>query len=242
MLIPLARRLLLGLVVLGTTVAVTGCPKSKTGLEAVPVASLMRPPGEELADEYRIGVGDELHVRFTYQPEMNEEVPVRTDGRITLATTGEILVAGRTPKELEELIVAESSSRLRDPEVRVIVTKMGEKRVYVGGEVGRAGFVPLQPGMTPLQAVLHAGGFLRTAKLDSVLLLTPGRDGGMTAARMNMEQVVQEGVPERVRLASGDVVFVPATWVGDANDVVDLYVRGLIPVLPRVGAGYSLGR
>jgi protein involved in polysaccharide export with SLBB domain len=200
----------------------------------------MQPPGEALAGEYRVGVGDELHVRFTYQPEMNEQVPVRTDGRITLATTGEILAAGRTPKELEDLIAAESSTRLRDPEVRVIVTKMGEKRVYVGGEVGRAGFVTLQPGMTPLQAVLHAGGFLRTAKLDSVLLLSPGRDGDMTAARMNMQQVVEEGVPERVRLASGDVVFVPASWISDMNDVVNLYVRGLIPVLPRVGAGYSL--
>jgi len=193
-----------------------------------------------VTDEYRIGVGDELHVRFTYQPEMNEEVPVRTDGRITLATTGELVAAGRTPHELEEIIVRESSVRLRDPEVRVIVTKMGEKRVYVGGEVGRPGFVTLQPGMTPLQAVLHAGGFRVTAKLDSVLLLSPGREGDMGAARMNMQQVVEEGVPERVRLAAGDVVFVPSTWIADMNDVVNLYVRGLIPVLPRVGAGYSL--
>lgn len=221
-------------------VVVTGCAGSRQVASPVPIAALMQPPGEELAEAYRVGVGDELHVRFTYQPEMNEQVPVRTDGRITLATTGEILVAGKTPKELEDLIAAESSSRLRDPEVRVIVTKMGEKRVYVGGEVGRAGFVTLQPGMTPLQAVLHAGGFLRTAKLDSVLLLSPGRDGDMTAARMNMQQVVEEGVPERVRLASGDVVFVPASWISDMNDVVNLYVRGLIPVLPRVGAGYSL--
>lgn len=208
--------------------------------DPVPVAALMQAPGEVIADEYRIGIGDELHVRFTFQPEMNEEVPVRTDGRITLATTGEIQVAGMTPKELETLIVTESSRRLRDPEVRVIVTRMGEKRVYVGGRVGRPGFVTLQPGMTPLQAVLQAGGFLRTAKLDSVLLLSPGRDGEITAARMNMQQVVEEGIPERVRLAAGDVVFVPSTWVGEANDVVDLYVRGLIPVLPRVGAGYSL--
>jgi hypothetical protein len=36
------------------------------------------------------------------------------------------------------------------------------------------------------------------------------------------------------------VVFVPKTWVANANDVVDLWVRGLIPALPRVGVGYSL--
>lgn len=222
-------------------VGMTGCARSGPAPGALSVASLMQPTGEELQDEYLIAVGDELHVRFTYQPEMNEEVPVRPDGRITLATTGEILAAGKTPKQLEDIIVAESSDRLRDPEVRVIVTKMGEKRVYVGGEVGRPGYVTLQPGMTPLQAVLHAGGFRRTAKLDSVLLLSPSRGGAMSAARMNMAQVVEDGVPERVRLASGDVVFVPATWISDMNDVVNLYVRGLIPVLPRVGAGYSLG-
>lgn len=232
----------IGLILLTAAAAawLPGCARSGPQAAAVQAAALMQPAPEALAEEYRIGVGDELHVRFTYQPEMNEEVPVRTDGRITLATTGEIVAAGLTPKELEDRIVAESASRLRDPEVRVIVTKMGEKRVYVGGEVGRAGYVTLQPGMTPLQAVLHAGGFLRTAKLDSVLLLSPGRGGDMTAARMNMRQVVEEGVPERVRLAAGDVIFVPSTWISDMNDVVNLYVRGLIPVLPRVGAGYSL--
>jgi polysaccharide export outer membrane protein len=241
MLITLARRLAMMLVAIGAAATVTGCTRSPRP-ESLQMTALMHPPGEALAPEYRIGVGDVLHIRFTYQPDMNEEVPVRTDGRITLATTGEILAAGKTPKELEDIIVQESSSHLRDPEVRVIITKMGEKRVYVGGEVGHAGFVTLQPGMTPLQAVLQAGGFLRTAKLDSVLLLSPGRSGDMTAARMNMAQVVNDGVPERVRLASGDVVFVPSTWIADMNEVVNLYVRGLIPVLPRVGAGYSLSQ
>ena len=48
---------------------------------------------------------------------------------------------------------------------------------------------------------------------------------------MDMEQVVEDGVPERVRLHPGDVVYVPATWIADMNVVVDQYVRGLIPAL-----------
>jgi hypothetical protein len=98
------------------------------------------------------------------------------------------------------------------------------------------------PEMTPLQAVVQSGGFRETAKLDSVLLLTPGNEGKFTAARMNMEQVVVDGVPERVRLHPGDVVYVPTTWIADMNIVVDQYVRGLIPALPRVGVGYSLSQ
>jgi hypothetical protein len=52
--------------------------------------------------------------------------------------------------------------------------------------------------------------------------------------------VLTDGVPERVRLRPNAVVFVPKTWVANAGDVVDLWVRGLIPALPRVGVGYSL--
>jgi hypothetical protein len=96
--------------------------------------------------------------------------------------------------------------------------------------------------MTLLQAVLQTGGFRRTARLDSVLLLTPGADGKFSAARVDMDQVVNSGVPERVRLRPDAVVYVPQTWIGEMNDVVDLYVRGLIPALPRVGVGYSLSQ
>jgi hypothetical protein len=94
--------------------------------------------------------------------------------------------------------------------------------------------------MTPLQAVVQTGGFAPPAKLDSVLLLTPGAGNKFSAARMDMAQVVEDGIPERVRLHPGDVVYVPPTWIADMDLVVDQYVRGLIPSLPRIGAGYSL--
>jgi polysaccharide export outer membrane protein len=191
---------------------------------------------------YRINAGDELHVRFTYHADQNEQVPVRPDGRITLGTTGEITVIGMTPTELERLIVERSSARLRNPEVTVVVTKLGEQRVYIGGEVIRPGYVPLRSDMTVLQAVLQSGGFRKTARLDSVLLMTPGSDGRFSAARVDMQAVVESGVPERVRLHPNTVVYVPQTWIGNMNDVVDQWVRGLIPALPRVGVGYSLNQ
>jgi protein involved in polysaccharide export with SLBB domain len=217
-----------------------GCSPKAPAPTAVTVAALAPPAPPRAADEYRIQAGDELHVVFTYQPEMTEQLPVRPDGRISLASTGEILATGMTPSELEKLITRKSQNRLRNPQVVVVVTKVAEQRVYVGGEVGKPGYVTLLAGMTPLQAVVQTGGFRPTAKLDSVLLLTPGEGGKFSAARMDMEQVVQDGVPERVRLHPGDVVYVPTTWIADMNIVVDQYVRGLIPALPRVGVGYSL--
>ena len=124
--------------------------------------------------------------------------------------------------------------------VTVEVTKVGPQNVYVGGQVQRPGVVTLFPGMTPLQAVMEQGGFLPTAKRDSVVLILPTTDGKFAASRINLEQVLTEGVVERVRLRPNALIFVPKTWVANADDVVDLYVRGLIPALPRVGVGYSL--
>jgi polysaccharide export outer membrane protein len=211
-------------------------------LGAVVPAEVAALAAAEQRHEYRIQAGDELHVRFLYHPDMSEQLPVRPDGRISLLSTGEVLAVGLTPTELERLIAERSSSRLREPEVTVVVTRLAEQRVYVGGEVGKPGYVTLQPEMTPLQAILHSGGFRRTAKLDSVLLLTPQPGGQFSAARVDIAQVVNDGVPERVRVHPGSVVYVPANWIGDMNAVVDLYVRGLIPVLPRVGAGYSINQ
>jgi hypothetical protein len=55
-----------------------------------------------------------------------------------------------------------------------------------------------------------------------------------------LKQVLDAGVPERVRLHPNDVLYVPPTWIADMDVVVDQYIRGLIPTLPRVGAGVSV--
>src|SRR5262245_16332000 len=78
--------------------ALGGCAKKSSATGPVPAApvpaALVPAPPPTAGPQYRIQVGDELHVRFLYQPDMNEQIPVRPDGRISLATTGEIDVVG----------------------------------------------------------------------------------------------------------------------------------------------------
>jgi hypothetical protein len=89
--------------------------------------------------------------------------------------------------------------------------------------------------MTPLQAVVQTGGFRPTAKMDSVLLLTPAKAASSPPRAWTWSRSSRTAFPERVRLHPGDVVYVPTTWIADMNIVVDQYVRGLIPALPRCG-------
>jgi protein involved in polysaccharide export with SLBB domain len=225
---------------LAAPAVLSGCGGSKQPSPAVPSAALMPPPPMQLGPDYHIQLGDTLKVAFLFQPENDMDLVVRPDGRISLAAAGQLEAVGKTESELEEEIRERASKHLRDPVVTVTVTKTGTQNVYVGGEVIRPEVVTLVPGMTPLQAVMEQGGFRPTAKRDSVVLIVPTADGKFAASRINLEQVLTDGVPERVRLRPNSVVFVPKTWVANAGDVVDLYVRGLIPALPRVGVGYSL--
>ena len=45
--------------------------------------------------------------------------------------------------------------------------------------------------------------------------------------------------PEQATLGVYDVIYVPRTFIGDANAFVRLYIRGLMPTMPRVGIGFQ---
>ncbi|MEB2285568.1 MAG: polysaccharide biosynthesis/export family protein [Myxococcales bacterium] len=202
------------------------------------------PPEEVMAQqrgpirrgEYRLMAGDKLSVKFPYHHARDQELPVRPDGMISLDVTGEILAEGRTPLELAEIIKQRSSRYLKNPEVVVIVIGIGDRRVYVGGEVNRPGFVTVQEGMTPLQAVMAVGGFKDTAQKQDVLYIARDSNGDYNASRVDLEDVVTNGTPEVVRLSGNDIVFVPASRIANAGIFVKQYIREILPVESRAGA------
>ncbi len=215
-----------------------GCARRGVPTAALPPldAPLPLPPGQ--AAPYRIKPGDLLRVKFLYHPELDIKVPVRPDGGITLQLAGDIHAAGLTPDELVRVIVERTQDRLREPEVSVLVAQTADLKVYVMGEVRVPGIVPYREGLTPLQAIADRGGFLDTARVDSVLRLSAGEEE-YQGTRLDLAQALRSGAPEEVQLRPGDVLYVPRTFIGDVNAFVRLYIRGLLPVEPRVGAGTS---
>lgn len=227
---------------LAAIVAAGGCSRTPPPTPEQMSAVLAPPVAVEPEALYRLQLGDEIDVKFPFQPSMDHHAVVRPDGKISTPGVGDLSAAGLTAEELAKVIVGQTKNRLRDPEVTVIVTRIGEQRVYVAGEVQKPNFVALRPGMTPMQAIALCGGFNSQAKLDGVLVFQPAGGGKYQAIRVNLRQVVEEGVPERVRLAANSLVVVPKTWIAEADQVIDQWVRGLIPALPRVGVGYSLSQ
>jgi len=187
------------------------------------IAKFQKPP------EYRILSGDEMDIKFFFNPELNETVIVRPDGKISLTLVDDVQAAGLTPAELDGLITQIYAQELRKPIVSVILRTFTGERIYVGGEVGRPGMVELKAGMTALQAVINAGGFKETAKPDGVLVIRNGTTDAPIPIRLDLEETIDgETTLGDIQLQSFDIVYVPKTWIANANLFVKQYIKGLL--------------
>ncbi|MGB4782143.1 polysaccharide biosynthesis/export family protein [Candidatus Methylomirabilis sp.] len=185
---------------------------------------------------YRIEPGDTVRIQYTFHREMDQEDVVRPDGKIAAKLVGEIGASGMTPEQLQALLVGRTADQLRNPEVVVSITHYGEKNVFVGGEVGRPGLVPYRRGLSPLQAIIAAGGFKTTARLDSVILIRTREGDEFVSRKLNLAATVTDGIKEAISLAPHDVVYVPRTPIAEANLWVAQHITELIPFVGKAGA------
>lgn len=197
---------------------------------------------------YLIEPGDSLQIRYTFHPEMTQDVVVLPDGKIAAQMIGEVTVSRLTTAQVEKLLAARTADRLRNPEVVVNVVRFAEKHVYIGGEVGKPGIVTYRKGLTPLQAIIAAGGFIReTAQVDSVVLVrTGGSDNNFISRKLNLSEAITDGMKEPLYLAPHDVLYVPSTPIADANLWVRQHITDVFGPLmglgPKVGFGMRLNQ
>jgi polysaccharide export outer membrane protein len=158
---------------------------------------------------YIIGPEDVLDINVWKEPDMTRVVPVRPDGKISLPLINDVQAAGSTPQQLASTVTAKLRKFLTEPQVTVIVTQINSQRVFVVGEVLRAGAFPLIPGMTVLQALASAGGFTTFADVKKihVMRLVNGKHIEMP---FNYREVLKGDNPEQnIKLEPGDTVVVP---------------------------------
>jgi len=150
-----------------------------------------------------------LDINVWKEPDMTRIVPVRPDGKISLPLINDVQAAGSTPQQLAGAVKEKLRKFLTDPQVTVIVTQINSQRIYVMGEVLRAGAFPLIPGMTVLQALANAGGFSTFADVKKIHVLRMV-NGKRAELPFNYREVLKGGNEEQnIKLEPGDTVVVP---------------------------------
>lgn len=184
-----------------------------------------------LSEGYTIQEGDELEIKSFYNPELNERVVVRPDGRISVQLANEVAAAGRTPAELASALTQTYSQYFKQPEVTIILRTFAGQRVFVAGEVGRPGMVPLIGRMTVLQSVAAVEGFADTARLDEVILIRRAPDRTPTVRTIDLKLAMNgSDMTQDMVLQPYDIVFVPRSRIANVNRFVDQFIRRNIPV------------
>ena len=200
------------------------CAARNTAFKTSADLSLISRPNQE----YRLRVGDEIEVKFFMSPELNQDVIVRPDGRISLQLLDDVAAVGLTPMDLDRIVTEGYRTELRDPEITVIVKRLAAK-VYVGGEVRQPRFVAHTGSLTVLQAVFEAGGFTDTAEPSSAILLRRLNDEKGIAAKLDLKKVMNAEA-EDIGLMPADTIFIPKSTIAELNLFVEQYITKLIPI------------
>ena len=174
---------------------------------AIPVDS--KPIAATTDPAYLIGPEDVLDVSVWKEPDVSRVVPVRPDGRISLPLINDVQAAGLSPQQLAGSVSEKLKKYLNGPQVTVIVTAINSQRVFVVGEVLRAGAFPMLPGMTVLQALSSAGGFTTFADVKKIHVVRL-RNGKQVEIPFNYRDVLRgENSEQNIKLEPGDTIVVP---------------------------------
>lgn len=180
---------------------------------------------------YRLQPGDRIRVHSQFHEQLSGDATVGPDGMMAVPSLGQFQAVGLTSDEMAAEIARRASLTYREPQITVEVREFTSFRAYIGGEVKRPGYVVLAPGMTALRAVTERGGFIFTARTDSVLHIAWNPQGGYSAKRIDLRRVLEKGdTTQDLALGPNDILFVPPTWITNADLWVKQWLIDLIPI------------
>jgi protein involved in polysaccharide export with SLBB domain len=108
--------------------------------------------------EYVLGPGDGLRIELWGSVSQRLQRVVDRQGRVALPEVGAIEVAGKSLGEVQHLVQTTLRTQFRDVEADVSLSRLRSVRVYVVGDVQRAGAYDVSALSTPLNALYVAGG------------------------------------------------------------------------------------
>jgi len=184
----------------------------------------------EIITETTLGPGDIIEVKFTYAPQFSEALTVRPDGKIQLQLIGDVVADGKTPEALRGELMTRCKPYLQHSELAVITRKLYQARIYVGGEVKTPGQIDMPGRMTPLEAIMHAGGFdMRSANVKNVIIIRHKNGQRYGCALDCRNALAGKEEKQLFYLEPYDIVYVPRTTITKVNQWIDQYINKGVP-------------
>ncbi len=113
----------------------------------------------------------------------------------------------------------------------VYIPNVQNQRVYVVGEVQGPGIIPFAGKiLTVAEAIASAGDFKISAKKSNLKIIRGGLKNP-TIITVNFNKIIKGNLMENIALHSEDIVFVPASLVGEWNRILEQITPSLQTIM-----------
>ena len=171
---------------------------------------LSMPFGSAFAeDAYHLQPGDELFITVWREEELNRQMVVLPDGRISYPLVGHVMAAGKSAQDLENYLSQKLQEFITEPQVNVSVTSVAGNVAFVFGQVNRPGPIQMSRDLSVVQALALAGGFTPFASTARIKVIRE-QGASETVINVNYPAIERNGdLNTNISLRAGDVIIVP---------------------------------
>lgn len=159
----------------------------------------------------RFGPGDVFEVRLLGEPDVSGVYRIAPDGTLDFPFCGRMKVDGMISSEVSSTLTAclKDGKYFKDPQLVVIAREVGANRkVFIYGNVQKAGPYPFIDNMSIIEAIALAGGFSQFAGQNQVNVIRSGKDGQEQKYKIAVQDIGLGRTPNFL-LRPGDIVYVP---------------------------------
>lgn len=211
-----------------------GCASVTEPLEPPPPIGIA-PPNEQ--PPYRLQPGDVIELHILSNPEMNEQVVVAPDNRVTFQYAPGLVVGGHSLQQVTDMLNQAYGTTTRN-DLQVVLRSQVGTRVYVTGEVAAPTEVVVNGQISALGAISRAGGFKITAQRQEVVLMRRDESNHPHLYAINLLAAMKGKDPNAdVLLQPYDVLYVPRDRPGNVSLLFER-IRNAIPVGVNASYGY----
>lgn len=179
-----------------------------------------------------LGANDEIEVTVYRHDDLTKIIKIPFDGFINYPLVGQLDVRGKGIRQLQQELTEKLSEFVVNPQVSIEATSFKGQKIFVLGEVMAPGVYQIDPPITVLDAISFAGGITSKAKNTKVLLIKGDSKNKKDVIPINLKQILKKGdMSQSVALNTGDVIYVPKTFVTSVDRFFEHMSKWLNPVL-----------
>ena len=185
---------------------------------------------------YRLGPEDVISIRvFGHDRYSMTGVTVPPNGRVAYWFVPEgLMVTGRTTEQVQAEVAKHLDEYIIDPQVTVTLERAMSARYSVIGDVAQPGIRVMTRRLTVYEALVEAGGVLRTGDMKKVMVVRQNPDGTLRQIPVNVSAILKGQALNNNYLAPGDQVVVPGNRLKTLERILSY---GQILTFARIFAG-----